>query len=387
LNETGKPEENIWQELDRRLAKDMTYESGRILGSMCTRPHDIALEVFTHFLEKNLGDPGLFPGTAEIEKEVLKELAELFHCPTADGSLVTGGSEANLIGMRIAKKLKNKVLNPEFIVPASGHASFDKAADLLDIKLVKIPLEEDFSLAPEKVAEQVTPNTIGIVGVAGSTALGLVDPIEELGHIARENNLYFHVDAAFGGFVLPFLSDLGYEIPKWDFEVPEVNSLTADPHKMGMNVIPSGGFLFRDCSLLEELGFNIPYLAGGCFKHLQITGTRPGGVAIAFWALIKSLGREGFRNIVKNAMDLTHYLASEIEIIPRIKLATQPTMNIVGIIPEGDSLSAPDLDARLREKGWALGCFRRENLVRVVLMPHVTQEHIDEFLADLKTCL
>jgi tyrosine decarboxylase/aspartate 1-decarboxylase len=255
------------------------------------------------------------------------------------------------------------------------------------MKLVKVPLEDDFTVSAEKMAEQVTRNTIGIVGVAGTTALGLIDPIEEIGKIARENELFYHVDAAFGGFVLPFLTDLGYDIPKWDFEVPEVNSITADPHKMGMNVIPSGGFLLRDCSLLEDLSFNIPYLAGGCFKHIQITGTRPGGVAIAFWALMKSLGREGFRNIVKNAMDLTHYLAGEIRQIGGLKLATLPTMNIVGIIPENGSLSATDLDARLREKGWALGCFRRENLVRVVLMPHVTREHIDAFLSDLKDCL
>ena len=86
MNKEGISEQVIWQELEQRLEKDLTYESGHILGSMCTRPHKFSWEVYSNFLEKNLGDPGLFPGTAEIEQEVLLELGELFHCPTATGN-------------------------------------------------------------------------------------------------------------------------------------------------------------------------------------------------------------------------------------------------------------------------------------------------------------
>ena len=298
--------------------------------------------------------------------------------------IVSGGSETNFLAVHIAKKLKPDIKETEIILPTSAHVSFDKASDILGVKLVKIPLEEDFTLAPDRVAEQITPRTIGIVGVAGITALGLIDPIEDLGQIAKENDLYLHVDAAFGGFTLPFLKELGYPIPKWDFEVPEINSLTADPHKMDLNVIPSGGFFSRDGSVLKTQGFDIPYLAGGGFNHLQITGTRPGGVVIAFWALMKRLGRVGFREIVKETMELTQFLATEIEHIPGIRLATNPIMNIVGIVPSNNSMTASNLDASLRAKGWALGCFRRENLVRVVIMPHIRKEHIEEFLSDLK---
>jgi tyrosine decarboxylase/aspartate 1-decarboxylase len=387
VNEKGVPKDQIWQELESRLVKDMTYESGRILGSMCTFPHEFAREVYIHYLEKNLGDPGLFPGTAEIERELIQELGTLFHCPTADGSIVTGGSEANLIAARIARKTKPHIKKPELIVPVSAHASLDKSSDLIGLKLIKVPLEEDFSLSAERVAKFITKNTVGLIGVAGTTSLGLIDPIEELGHIAEQNDLYFHVDAAFGGFVIPFLKDLGYNLPKWDFEVPAVSSMTADPHKMGLNLIPSGGFLLRDRSLLQKIGYDIPYLAGGGFKHFQITGTRPGGVVLAFWALMKHMGREGFRNLVKDSMELTHYLADEVSKIKGIRLVVKPLMNVVGITPENHTTPAEKLDEKLRKKGWALGLFKSYNFLRIVLMPHIQRQHIDAFLTDLKNIL
>ncbi len=387
MNEKGVPKENIWQELENRLVKDMTYESGRIFGSMCTLPHEFAREIYIRYLDKNLGDPGLFPGTAEIERELIQELGILFHCPTSDGSLVTGGSEANLIAARIARKTKPHIKKPELIVPVSAHASLDKSSDLLGLKLIKVPLEDDFSLSADRVAKYVNKNTVGLFGVAGTTSLGFIDPIDELGIIAEQNDLYFHVDAAFGGFVIPFLKDLGYNLPKWDFEVPAVSSLTADPHKMGLNLIPSGGFLLRDRSLLQKLGYDIPYLAGGGFKHFQITGTRPGGVVLSFWALMKYLGREGFRNIIKNSMDLTHYLADEISQIKGVRLVVKPLMNVVGIAPANPSTPAEKLDEKLRQKGWALGLFKSYNFLRVVLMPHIQRQHIDAFVKDLKAIL
>ena len=387
MNEKGIPKEEILQELENRTAKDMTYKSGKILGSMCSSPHEFAREIYIKYLEKNLGDPGLFPGTAEIERELIHELGILFHCPSAYGTLVTGGSEANLIAARIAKKSKPNIKKPELIVPVSAHASLDKSSDLLGLKLIKVPLEQDFSLSADRVAKCVNRKTIGIFGVAGTTSLGLIDPIEELGSIAEQNNLYFHVDAAFGGFVIPFLKDLGYNVPKWDFEVPAVKSITADPHKMGLNPIPSGGFLLREQNMLQELGYDIPYLAGGSFKHFQITGTRPGGVVLAFWGLLKYLGREGFRNIINETMNLTNYLVDELAKIDGIRVVVKPVMNVVGITPVKPSLSAEKLDEKLRLKGWALGLFKSYNFLRIVLMPHVKRQHIDAFIKDLQTVL
>ena len=214
----------------------------------------------------------------------------------------------------------------------------------------------------------------------------MIDPIEAIGEFTKNKDIFFHVDAAFGGFVFPFLKRLNYNIPSWDFSVESVDSITADPHKMGLGLIPSGGYFVRDASILTKTGFQIPYLAGGNFKHFHIVGTRPGGTIIAFWAIIKSLGINGFIKIIKKCMANTGYLVKRISEISGIKLATTPVMNVVGITTEnGESICK--IDEELRNKNWMLGKFEDFNLIRVVIMPHVEKEHLSHFLNDLELIL
>ncbi|TFG15839.1 MAG: tyrosine decarboxylase MfnA [Promethearchaeota archaeon] len=379
----GLDKEEILRLINEKLELDHDYNDGTILGSMCTEPLEFGREVYLKYLSKNLGDPGLFPGTATLEKEIVSELGQLFGEQNIIGTLTTGGSEANLIAMRIAKKLHPNIEKPEVVAPESAHISFDKAADLLDIKLRKARLLNNYEVDLTHYKELINENTCGVIGVAGTTSLGLIDPIEEIGNFIKERNIFFHVDAAFGGFVLPFLKYLKYNIKLWDFSVKEVNSITADPHKMGLGLIPTGGFFVRNSQILNKTGFEIPYLAGGNFKHFHIVGTRPGGTVIAFWAIMKYLGLDGFIDVVKRCMENTHFLARKVAEINGIKLAAQPKMNVVGITTEnGDSICK--IDEELRKKKWMLGKFEDLNLIRVVVMPHVKKEHLAFFIEDLK---
>ena len=383
MRENGIEKQRIFDILDEKLSKDLSYESGSILGSMCTKPLEIAKEIYLKYIEKNLGDPGLFLGTAELEEELAQEIGELFGGRNIIGTFTTGGSEANLIAMRIAKKLHPEISNPEFIVPVSAHISFDKAADLLDIKLKKAQLNEKYELDLEHFSSLVNRNTCGVVGIAGTTSLGLIDPIKEIGEIIDDKNIFFHVDAAFGGFVLPFLKNLGYDLPLWDFTVEAVDSITADPHKMGLGVIPSGGLFIRHPTVLQKTGFEIPYLAGGNFKHFHMIGTRPGAPIIAFWAIMQALGTNGFNDVVRKCMNNTEFLIKRIKEIDGVKLVTPPVMNVVGITTEnGESIC--DLDGLLRKRDWMLGKFEYFNLIRVVVMPHVKREHLINFTNDLE---
>ncbi|MEJ2276817.1 MAG: tyrosine decarboxylase MfnA [Candidatus Lokiarchaeota archaeon] len=375
--------QKIWELLERKLSNDYSYDSGYILGSMCTDSLEFGKEVYAKYVSKNLGDAGLFPGTAQLEDELVEEIGQLFNGENITGSFTTGGSEANLIGMRIARELRKDIKNPEVVVPLSAHVSFDKAADLLGIKLRKAKLNNNFELDLNHFKTLINENTCGVVGVAGTTSLGLVDPIEEIGKIIGGKNIFFHVDAAFGGFVLPFLKNLNYKIPKWDFSVKEVDSITADPHKMGLGLIPSGGFFLRDSSIVKKIGFEIPYLAGGNFKHLHIVGTRSGGTVVAFWAIMRYLGENGFTQIVEECMNNTHYLAKRINEIKGINLTANPVINVVGITTKnGESIC--ELDKELRKRNWMLGKFEDFNLVRIVVMPHVTRQHLQNFTKDLE---
>src|SRR5690606_34902424 len=141
--------------------------------------------------------------------------------------------EANIMAMRAARNTR-RIKNPEIIVPKSAHFSFKKASDMLCLKLREAELDKDYKVDINSVHHMISDKTVAIVGVAGTTELGKVDPIEELSEICADRDIFLHVDAAFGGYSIPFLNETGYDLPKFDFSLPGVCSITIDPHKMGL---------------------------------------------------------------------------------------------------------------------------------------------------------
>ncbi|MBY9019460.1 MAG: tyrosine decarboxylase MfnA, partial [Candidatus Lokiarchaeota archaeon] len=115
MQKEGMEKHKILEILEKKLKKDLSYDSGSILGSMCTEPLNIAKEIHYKYISKNLGDPGLFLGTAELENEVIREIGELFGNANIFGTFTSGGSEANLIAMRIARNLRPDIKKPEVV--------------------------------------------------------------------------------------------------------------------------------------------------------------------------------------------------------------------------------------------------------------------------------
>jgi tyrosine decarboxylase/aspartate 1-decarboxylase len=378
MPEKGLPQATILKEIETKLQRDLAYSSGKIMGSMCTEPHSLAKQVYLHCLEKNLGDPGLFPASAELEREAIRMLGSLLSNPNASGRIVSGGTEANILALWAARNLAKKKRR-EVIVPVSAHCSFDKASDLLNLKLIKVKLNRGFQIDVKAAEEAITPKTVALVGVAGTTGLGIVDPIHELSEIALAHNIHLHVDAAFGGFVLPFIKELGFNAPDFDFKLPGVSSVTVDPHKMGLAPIPAGGILFRDALMTEAISMRVPYLAGGETEQSTVMGTRPGASSIAVWALLMHLGREGYKAVVERCLKLTWKLVEGIQQIDGIDIVTQPTINVVGI--KSDTPNVRLIAQELRKRGWAVSCF--PGYIRIVVMPHVKLSHIESFLEDL----
>ena len=373
----GASEEEVLEELERKTAEDLTFDSGRILGSMCTYPHPFAVEVVRRYIDRNLGDPGLHVGSQKIEREAVNMLANLLGLEKGYGHIVSGGTEANILAVRAFRNLAD-VEKPELILPESAHFSFLKASEMLGVKLVWAKLKEDYSVDVRDVEQKITDRTIGIVGIAGTTGLGVVDDIPALSDLALDYGLPLHVDAAFGGFVIPFAKELGYDIPDFDFRLKGVKSVTIDPHKMGMVPIPAGGIIFREKEYLESISILAPYLAGGRIWQATITGTRPGASALAVWAMIKHLGFEGYKEVVREAMELSRWFAGELKKIPGIYLIREPVLNIVSFGSE----RLEELEERLKNRGWGISAHR--GYVRIVMMPHVRREHLEEFLKDLR---
>jgi len=375
--ERGADEEEVLEELRRKTAEDLTFDSGKILGSMCTYPHPFAVRIISEFIDRNLGDPGLHVGSRKVEEEAVEMLSNLLGLERGYGHIVSGGTEANILAVRAFRNLAD-VEEPELILPRSAHFSFIKASEMLGVKLVWAELNEDYTVNVRDVENKITDNTIGIVGIAGTTGLGVVDDIPALSDLALAYGLPLHVDAAFGGFVIPFAKALGYDIPDFDFRLKGVKSVTIDPHKMGMVPIPAGGIIFREKKYIDAISVLAPYLAGGRIWQATITGTRPGANALAVWAMIKHLGFQGYKEIVRKAMELSRWFAGELKKIPGVYLIREPVLNIVSFGTE----NLEGVEEELKGRGWGISAHR--GYIRIVLMPHVRREHLEGFLRDLR---
>ena len=382
MNEKPLSHDEIFNQLDKFQAMDCKYSDGRILGSMCTEAHPIAKEAFFKFIDSNLGDPGLFKGTKLIEDEVLKMIGSILSIENPAGHMVTGGTEANIMAIRSARNIardNNRIKDGELIVPKSAHFSFKKAADMLNLKLIRVDLDENYRINPKLVEENINDNTVAIVGIAGTTELGMIDPIEDLSEIAVKNDIHLHVDAAFGGFSIPFLTEKGYDLPRFDFSVEGVRSITVDPHKMGLSPIPSGGILFRDQSYLDAMSVDSPYLT--IKNQSTIVGTRLGAASAATYAVMKFLGKEGYTSYAEIALEKTHFLADNLKRLG-YDLIVEPKLNIVAF--NHPKLETEELAGLLEERNWKISCSSYPKAIRVILMNHIKKEHLIELIGDLE---
>ncbi|MCW4025208.1 MAG: tyrosine decarboxylase MfnA [Candidatus Bathyarchaeota archaeon] len=373
MQQKGQNQNRVLDELKILQAQNQTYTDGKILCSMCTKPLPIAKEAYQMFLDSNLGDAGLFPGSAELEKRAVKQLASLLGGKESTaGFIVSGGTEANLMAM-LAARSKSHTDTPEIILPKSAHFSFTKICNALKIKPVYAGLDRQFRVDPQAVDKLVSKDTIAVVGTAGTVELGAVDPIDALSEIAQKYGLFLHVDAAFGGLVLPFLENPS----RFDFQLSGVQSITVDPHKMGMAPVPAGGILFRNKNDIEALKVETPYLTQK--YSYTFTGTRSGASAAAVYATFAMLGRDGYRKIVAQCMENTAFLAEKLVAFD-FCLVVEPTLNIVAF----RSKNTKQLFENLQRKGWRLSYVPHLDCIRIVVMPHTQKANLSALLLELK---
>ena len=388
MQEKGVSEKEILEELMKYRKLDLKYEDGKIFGSMCSNILPITRKVVDMFLETNLGDPGLFKGTKLLEEKAIALLGSLLNNKDTYGHIVSGGTEANLMALRCIKNLwrekKRKGLSknehPKIIIPITAHFSFEKGRDMMDLDYIYAPIKKDYTIDEKFVRDAVEDYEVdGIIGIAGTTELGTIDNIEELSRISMDNDIYVHVDAAFGGLVIPFLDDkykkkgINY---KFDFSLG-VDSITIDPHKMGHCPIPSGGILFKDKSYRRYLDVDAPYLTET--RQATILGTRVGFGGACTYAVLKYLGREGQKEIVSKCMENTIYLYKKLK-ENGFKPVIEPILNIVAIEDE----DYKEICKKLRDRGIYVSVCNCVKALRIVVMPHIGREHIDNLIENLK---
>jgi tyrosine decarboxylase/aspartate 1-decarboxylase len=360
MRNAGCPEEELFSFLASKKDEDLGYQ--KVLSSMCTHPHPVAVRAHQMFVESNLGDPGLFAGSASLERLLIERVGSLFHHPEAGGYATAGGTESNIQALRIAKKIA-PARSPNIVIPESAHFSFEKACDMLSLEMRAVPCDAAFCMDMDHFEEYVDKNTVFIGGIAGSTEYGTVDPLTHLSEVAEDRDIFFHVDAAFGGFVLPFLES---NIP-FDFSLPGVSSISADPHKMGFSTIPVGCLLVRNEKMLRCLHVDTPYLT--VKQAYTLNGTRSGGAVVGAFAVLEYLGKEGMRAIVAGCMENTWRLIDGMETLG-YPAPVRPAVNVA-------TFSCPAVP-----EGWRVSRTRNGHM-RIVCMPHVHRDVIEAFLRDV----
>jgi aromatic-L-amino-acid/L-tryptophan decarboxylase len=339
LPEQGISVEQLLARFQNDIAPhSMAVPSPRYYGQFNPTPLPIGVwaDALASMLNQNAGAWRNGPTSAILEARVLRWLCSLMgYGERGFGTLASGGSEANLIALKCARDRTNAAIKTRGLRNASGdlviyaseqcHYSIEKSADILGMgreSVCKIPTDDRFHIRLDALREAIDHDREAgrvvccIVGAAGATSTGVIDPLEELAAIALKNDCWYHVDAAYGG-ALAFSHKHRDKLRG----ISVANSITFDPHKWLFVPFACGATLVRDGRVLRE-AFDITpeYLSddrGGAdveydfFRYGQM-GTRRFN-SLKLWMALKFMGREGYARSVERHIDLTNYFAERVD--------------------------------------------------------------------------
>ena len=339
----GMPAEEILEQFARDVAPHaMQIPSPRYFGQFNPTPLAIGVwaDALCSALNQNAGAWRNGPTSALIEAQVIGWLCDLIgYGPEAFGVLASGGSEANLIALKCARDnaardmcdLGVRAATGDLAVYASEqcHFSVEKSVDILGLgrkSLRRIDTDERFHIRVDLLRAAIARDRsegripFCIVGMAGATSTGVIDSLAELAAIARENDCWFHVDAAYGGG-LAFSDNQKEKLSGIEL----ANSITFDPHKWMFVPFSCGTTLVRDGGNVLRDSFDISpeYLSedrGGSdvqydfFRYGQM-GTRRFN-ALKLWMAFKFMGKRGYAETVEHHLELTRHFADRLDELP-----------------------------------------------------------------------
>ncbi|MFK8005911.1 MAG: aspartate aminotransferase family protein [Saprospiraceae bacterium] len=389
IPQKGLTEIELFAEMNDLRKDDLNWRNGRNFAYVYYPGEEILSVVkkaYQLFFSENALNPSAFPSLRNMENDVVSMCANLFHGDKdVVGSLTTGGTESILMAVKTArewgKKNKNLTSTPEIILPATAHPAFFKAAHYFNVNILLCPVEQDFRVDPKKMENLISENTVLLVGSAPSYPQGVVDPIEALGQIAKKRNLLFHVDACIGGFILPFLQQLNYKIPAFDFSVEGVTSISADIHKYGYAAKGASVILHKNSNLRKHQFYTYTKWTGGIYASPTMTGTRPGGAIAAAYAALKFVGNDGYLKLAKSCMDTTLKLQNAIREIPELDILTTPDSTLFAIT--SDSLDIYEVGDEMGILGWQIDRQQMPPSLHFSINP-AHEKVIDQTIQDLK---
>lgn len=319
---------------------------------------EVAKEAYLQFFSTNPLYKDYFPGLAQMESDIVDYAADIFNGPRATGSVTSGGSESILMAVKSARDrgraLRPSVTNPEMIVPASAHPAFWKGAEYFGLDVHKIPLDSEHQVDLDAYQAAFGDNTVMAVGSAPSLTLGMVDPIPTVAGWAAERDVNFHVDSCVGGWFLPFAEAEGERFPTFDFRVPGVSTISADLHKFGYASKGASVLISRNPEIFDHQVFRYgaPERNPDWYVTPSMTGTRPGGAVAAAWAVLRYLGRDGYRRAARESLRFIRRLQRGIDAIDGVHVMGEPAMTLFAYTSE--TLDVFAIAAGMKDRGWLI---------------------------------
>ena len=338
LNETA-----LFEALGALRQLDLDWRGGRTYAYVYDAGREVeeaGRRAYGEFLFQNALDPTAFPSVLKLENDVVGIGVEhVGGGPEAGGAFTSGGTESIMLAVKAARDharaTKPHITAPEMILPTTAHAAFHKAAAYLGLKVVLADVDpETFAADPVQVAAQISEDTILLVGSAPSYAHGVVDPIKALGELAQEHDLWLHVDACVGGWLLPYYRRLGVEVEPFDFSVPGVTTISLDLHKYAFAPKGASLLLYRDVSLRRFQYFTCTEWTGYSVVNSTVQSSRSGGPLAAAWAVLHRVGDQGYLDLARQTLEGTRKLVAGIESIPGLSVLGRPDFCLVAASSE-----------------------------------------------------
>jgi glutamate decarboxylase len=364
---------------------------------------------------RNFIDADEYPQTTEIHNRCVNMLARLFNAPEHEGAVgcaTVGSSEAiHLAGLalkwrwRARRRAQERPADaPNIVMGANVQVCWEKFARYFEVEPRYVPLARDrYVIGVDEAMALVDENTIGVVGILGSTYTGEYEPIAELNDAIVEVNarsgwdVALHVDGASGAFVAPFTRpDFA-----WDFRLPAVRSINASGHKYGL-VYPGVGWVIwrTEEDLPNDLIFHCNYL-GGDQPTFNLNFSRGAGQILAQYYNFLRLGRDGYTQIMQGLDATAAYLANNIEGLGRFEILSKPgTVPLVcfrltdqGPHHKGGGYTVFDISDHLRQRGWIVPAYTLAHdaqdiaVLRVVVRENFSRDLADMLSDDLQRCV
>lgn len=392
LPDHGRSREELFAQMLERKSADAKWHEGKTFSLIYPTGRDdidqLLMDANALYLYENALNPIRFPSLQQMEADIVGDTGALLHLPTAGGgTLSSGGSESILMSVLVNRDRAKitRGIQPgqgNIVYPTSAHAAFAKAAHYLELEARPIPIRtEDFTADVDAMANAIDENTVLVMGSAYGYPHGVMDPIEDLSNLALERGIGFHTDTCVGGFILPFLERLGYDIPPYDFRLPGVTNMSADVHKYGYTTKGVSVILHRQSEWIGNQYFLYSDWPSGIYGTPTVAGARPAAPIAAAWAIMQYLGADGYLDLMRILMATTDKIRAGIEAIEGLRIMGNPIGPLLTFTSDTiDTYAVCDL---MDDRGWNLDRNTNPNGLHMMISP-LHEKYADEFLADLR---